>query len=89
MRTAVSFRARAASAVRRRAMPKKDTKGDEETKAQLRKTADVQGTGETDQVSSKSGSFSGLVSNGMKCTSSSTKPGLQEANNEFFCTKRY
>lgn len=70
-------------------MPKEDTKGDEETKAQLRKTADVQGTGETDQVSSKSGRFSSLVSYGMKCTSSPTMPGLQEANHEFFCTKGY
>lgn len=55
-----------ASAVCKRALPKKDSKGNEEWKAELWGTADVQGTGETDQVSSKSGRSSTIVSNSMK-----------------------
>ena len=73
----------------RRAKRKKDPKGNEVRKAQLRKTVHVQGTGETDQASAKSGSFSSSEINGMKCVSSPTMLGLQDTNNEFYWTKEY
>ena len=59
--------ARTASAVLRRAKHKKDTKWNDVRKAQLWKIVHVQGTGETDQVSARSGSFGSSESNGMKC----------------------
>ena len=73
----------------RTAKNKKDPKGNEVRKAQLWKTVHVQGTGETDQASEKSGSLSSSEINGMKCVSSPTMPGLQETNNEFYWTKEY